>query len=222
MRAWLVVLALGCGGSKPAPQPPPPPGGAAPDAGVVDPASTACVDPAPAPDYKCVQDCGPPVVRADDPPPAWHWLSPEQVKNREQFGCPRCLPPTTQIATPLGDRAISELTIGAPIYTLDANGQRIAARVIYVGSTHVSSTHRIARITLADGRVVSGSPGHPDSEGRSLGALAQGDQLDGSSVVKVELVPFAWDQTWDVLPSGTTGLYVADGVVLHSTFTRSR
>jgi hypothetical protein len=221
MRAWLVfVFVFGCGSSKPTPQPPP--GGAPPDAAVPDAASTACVDPAPAPDYKCVQDCGPPVVRETDPPPAWRWLSPDEVKNREQFGCPRCLPPETQIATPIGDRAISELTVGAPIFTLDESGQRIAARIIYIGSTHVSTTHRIVRITLADGRVVSGSPGHPDAEGRSLGALARGDQLDGSSIVKVEALPFTGKQTWDVLPSGTTGLYVADGVVLRSTFTRSR
>jgi hypothetical protein len=222
MRAWLVLLALGCGSNKPTPTPTPVP--VPSDAAVAgaDASTIGCADPAPAPDYKCVQDCGPPVVRADDPPPAWHWLSPEQVKNREQFGCPRCLPPDTRIATPNGDLPISELTIGAPILTLDEHGRRVPARVLYIGATLTSSTHRIVRVTLADGRKISSSPGHPDATGRALGALALHDTLDGSEIVSVEDLPYSGNQTWDLLPSGPSGLYVADGVVLQSTFfTRS-
>jgi len=163
------------------------------------------------------------VVRQGDPPPPWHWLSPNEQANREKFGCPRCLPPNTRIATPDGDRDISELAVGSPIFTTDGTGRRVAAQVLYIGSTHVDGGHRLVRVTLADGRVVAGSAGHPDAEGRPLGTLARGDQLDGSSVIKVEVIPLSGDQTWDVLPSGSTGLYVADGVVLRSTFfARSR
>ena len=140
--------------------------------------------------------------RADDPPPAWHWLSPEQAKNREQYGCPRCLPPDTRIATPTGDRLISELTVGSPILSFDDHGNRVAARVIYIGSTRASTTHRIVQITLADGRVVSGSPGHPDAAGRALGALKPHDQLDGCEIVSVQVMPFSGSQTWDLRPSG--------------------
>ena len=224
-RPWLVLLpvvvlvVVGCGG-KAAPQPPPP--APAPSSDAVSP-STTCADPAPGPGYKCVQDCGPPVAREGDPPPGWRWLSPEQQKSREQFGCPRCLPAATRIATPDGDRDIAELAIGDPIFTLDDAGHRIAARVLWIGTTRIAGGHQMVRITLADGRVVSGSAPHPDASGRALGDLARGDRLDGSRVVRVEVVPFTGDQTWDVLPSGSSGLYVADGVVLRSTFfVRSR
>jgi hypothetical protein len=216
MRAWLVLFVLGCGGGKPAPQQPPT-GSAPPDAAV-----TQCEGPAPSPDHKCVQDCGPPVVRETDPPPAWHWLSPDEVKNREQFGCPRCLPPDTLIATPTGDRPISSLTPGARVFTVDEAGRRVEATIIYVNATPISGVHHVVRVTLADGRVVTGSPGHPDGAGRPLGALHVGELVDGSAVISAEVVPFAGDKTWDLLPSGNTGLYVADGVVLRSTFFKLR
>jgi len=34
----------------------------------------------------------------------------------------------------------------------------------------------------------------------------------------VAVVPFSGERTFDVLPSGGTGLYIANGVVLRSTF----
>jgi hypothetical protein len=77
--------------------------------------------------------------------------------------------------------------------------------------------HAVVRITLADGRVVSASRGHPDPTGRPLADLQAGDRLDGSPVVRVELVPLAGERTWDLLVSGPTGLYFADGVALRST-----
>ena len=218
MRTWLVLVLVACGGSKSTSQPP----SAGSGSGSSDAVVSQCEGPAPGPDYKCVQDCGPPVVRETDPPPPWHWLSPDDQQKREQFGCPRCLPPTARIATPEGERPISELRVGSPIFTLDDFGQHVVAHVIYIGATHVSH-HRLVRVTLADGRVVAGSAGHPDATGRALGELALGDSLDGSRVAKVEVVPLFGDQTWDVLPSGSSGLYVADGVVLRSTFfARSR
>ena len=47
-----------------------------------------------------------------------------------------------------------------------------------------------------------------------------GDALDGARITRITPVPLAGDRTWDILPSGDTGLYIADGVVLRSTFAR--
>lgn len=220
MKHMLVAAALlvACGPKSPPPAPPPPPNPTptpAPEDAAV---PTQCKGDAPGPGYVCVQECGPPVSHPGDPPPGYSWLSPADAENRKKFGCPICLPPETRIATPDGDRAIRELAVGDPIVTLDAAGQRVVARVAYAASSPVSHGHEMARVTLADGRVVIGSLGHPDVTGRGLGALHAGDLLDGTRVSAVAVVPYAGERTWDVLPTGATGLYVADGVVLRSTF----
>ncbi len=177
-----------------------------------------CTAPRPSATHACVRDCGPPVARPGDPEPGWQWLSPDEVARREQFGCPRCLPAATRIATPVGDRAVAELAVGDPIWTLDRAGRRIAATVVHVGSSQVIGGHVLARVTLADGRVVAASPGHPDAAGRPVADLTVGATLSGSTVVAVERVPLVGARTYDVLPSGETGTYWADGVLLGSTF----
>lgn len=147
-------------------------------------------------------------------------MSPEDARRRQQYGCPRCLPGETRIATPNGERTVSSLRVGDPIWTLDLAGQRVAARVVYAGSTPTSGPHQVVRVTLADGRVVAASAGHPTATGSPLSALRSGDALSGSVVLRTELTPMAGDRTFDVLPSGPTGAYWTDDVVLGSSFTR--
>jgi len=178
----------------------------------------ACTGPAPGPGYTCVQNCGPPVSSQNDPPPGWSWLSPAEADSRKKHGCPICLPGTARVATPDGDVEISTLREGARVLTLDETGRRIPATVLYAGSTLASTSHTVVRATLADGRVTTGSPGHPRADRGTLGALREGDVVDGSRVIRVERVPLPGDRTWDILPSGPTGLYIIDGVVLRSSF----
>ena len=73
---------------------------------------------------------------------------------------------------------------------------------------------------LADGRVVRASPGHPLVDGRELGSLRAGDLFDGSRVIAATVERYDVGFTYDLLASGRTGAYVADGVVLASTLTR--
>jgi hypothetical protein len=177
-----------------------------------------CTEPRPAADYACIQDCGPPVARDGDPPLLWRWLSPADAEKRRKYGCPRCLPEDTRIATPAGDRPVSELAVGDAIWTQDAGSRRVAGVVVHVGSTPVSGGHRVVRLTLADGRSVAASPEHPDPGGRALTRLAVGDAIDGSTIMAIEFVAYTGSRTFDVLPSGTSGVYWADGVPLGSTF----
>lgn len=201
----LVVLAACSGGSTPPPSPPTPT------------TQMECTDPQPTPAHVCTQDCGPPVAREGDPPPPWRWLSPEEVEARDRGGCPRCLPPWARIATPEGDVAIADLALGARVFTIDEAGRRQVGVVVRMGSTVIRGAHHMLRVTLADGRVVTASPEHPVGDGRSFAMLAVGARLDASTVRSVERVTFAGDRTWDLLPSGPTGLYIADGVVMGST-----
>jgi len=224
----LVIFAAACGSSKPLPPPPsgtepPPP---SPPPVVVDepppdpadrPTTGQCEGPPPAPDYVCMQHCGPPVGRAGDPPPGWGWASPESAESRRLHGCPICLPAEARIATPRGEIEVASLREGDPIWTLDGDGRRIAATVVLVASTPVARNHALVRITLADGRRVAASGPHPARGGVPLAHVAVGDALDGSIVTRVESLAYDGSHTYDVLPSGPTGAYWADGVVLEST-----
>jgi hypothetical protein len=210
------LLALsGCvpRGTQPAPAPP----------SSVDTTNDAkCADPRPGPTHECVQECGPPVSKEGDPEPGWQWLSAEDAASREKFGCPICMPEDTRIDTPDGPRWITELAVGDPIWTLDGDGHRVAAEVVYVGSTPVVAGHTIVRITLADGRVVRASAGHPDARGAQLGTLWVGAGMSGSTIVEVERIPYDGARTHDVLPSGASGVYWADGVAVQSSFAKRR
>lgn len=72
---------------------------------------------------------------------------------------------------------------------------------------------------LNDGCAISASAGHPTAQGRALGDYEVGDILDGALAVVVEYVTYDSGATYDVLPSGSTGLYWANGVLLKSTLT---
>lgn len=131
--------------------------------------------------------------------------------------CPICLARGTIIDTPVGPVAIEDLRLGDPIWTLDAEGRRVAGTVIALGSTAAPPNHRVIRLVLADGRTVTASPGHPLADGRTLGALAVGDIVDGVAIVGLESVAYAGGQTFDVVVSGATSAYFSNGIALGST-----
>jgi hypothetical protein len=131
--------------------------------------------------------------------------------------CPICLAAATLIATPLGDVRVTDVKPGMVVWTANADGTRVSARVLEVGSMEAPTGHRMVHVVLADGRELHASPGHPTADGRPLGSLAAGDVLDGSRIVLWELVAYAGERTYDLLPAGPTGAYWANGVLLSST-----
>lgn len=203
-------LIAGCGPCGKEPADPAPPG-------PVDPADANCATPRPNADATCVQDCGPPVVREGDPPPAWRWLTPEEVAARAQGGCPRCLPAGALIATPSGDLAVGALVAGTLVWSIDERGARVAVPVVRVGSVAAPISHPLVVLELSDGRTVAASAGHPTADGRALGALAPGDVLDGARVLTVGRRALGDTRTFDLLPASPTRAYWADGVLLTST-----
>jgi hypothetical protein len=100
---------------------------------------------------------------------------------------------------------------------VDGAGRRVAATIAVVGSIAVPATHRVVHLELADGRTVDASPGHPLPDGRRIGDLRLGDQVDGSTVVGATTLPYAGGATFDLLPDTVTGAYWADGILLGST-----
>jgi hypothetical protein len=134
--------------------------------------------------------------------------------------CPICLARGTLIATPAGDVAVEDLRPGEAVWTLDRAGRRVAGVVTEIGSTPVPPTHRVVDLVLADGRAVHVSPGHPLPDGRPVGSLAPGDPVDGSTVVSAALESYDGGRTFDLLPSGSTGVYWSNGIPLESTLVR--
>jgi hypothetical protein len=142
------------------------------------------------------------------------------VARRDPSGappCPICLTRGTRIATPDGERPVEALRPGMTVWTTDGAGLRIAGRVAEVGSAPVPPTHEIVHLVLSDGRMVDVSPGHGLPDGRRLGDLKPGDQVDGATVVSTTLEAYSGGATFDLLPSGPSGAYWANGVLLAST-----
>jgi len=131
--------------------------------------------------------------------------------------CPICLAATTLIDTPAGPVRVTDLKLGEAVWTAGSDGSRREARVTELGSVAFPLGHDAIRIELADGRIVTASAGHPTADGRVLGALRAGDRLDGATVVAAHTVHLTDGATYDLLPSGPTGSYWADGVLLGST-----
>ncbi len=131
--------------------------------------------------------------------------------------CPICLAAHTLIDTPNGPRPVEQVQPGDTVWTVDAAGQRVAARVLKVRSVPVSAGHMLIHLKLSDGRELWASPGHPTADGRVLAQVLPGAELDGARVVLAERVPYDGGATYDLLPAGPTGFYWADGILMGST-----
>jgi hypothetical protein len=133
--------------------------------------------------------------------------------------CPICLAEGTLIDTPDGPVPVEKLQQGMMIYTQDDAGKKIAGVIMATASAQSPTSFQIIRIVLNDGRIVSASPGHPTTDGRTIGELKVGDTLDGGIIAAVTAVPYS-GYTFDILPEGGTGFYWANGILLKSTLAR--
>lgn len=134
-------------------------------------------------------------------------------------GCPTpiCLAADVTISTPEGEVLVTDLREGMFVLTLDKNGNSVAEPVLKVSKTQVAGDHQVVHLVLADGRELQVSPGHPTTDGRTVGELKVGDSYDGAVVEKADLIPYGDDATYDLLPAGESGYYFANEVLLKST-----
>lgn len=131
--------------------------------------------------------------------------------------CPICLSGSVRIDTPNGAIAVQELRQGMRVWTANSTGQREVAVILQTVRRVVPNGVLLIHLVLADGRELFVSAGHPMFNGQPIGELQIGDILDGARVVSTELRPLEDNATYDILPSGTTKAYWANGVLLKST-----
>lgn len=163
--------------------------------------------------YECVQSCGSPVVRNPDSTPPSYFC---QLKGYVQV-CPICLAINTLIDTPSGVIPVQQLQKGMSVWTVNKSGHRVSGIVSKTSKVPVPSTHQMVHLILSDGRQLFVSPGHPTVDGRTVGDLVANDVYDGSKVLSSERIPYGESSTYDILPSGETGFYFANGILMGST-----
>lgn len=170
--------------------------------------------------YTCIQRCGPPVARENDPAPGYY-CELSSVASQPRM-CPICLASNALIATPDGEIGVRDVVVGTIVWSTDANGNKVASPVVAVSHTPVPASHQVTDLVLSDGRELWVSPNHPSATGVPIGSLRAGDSFDGAIVQSVESVTY-WDtDTYDLLPDTSTGTYWANGILLGSTLVSSR
>ena len=142
----------------------------------------------------------------------------EILKREASFNTyPECLAKGTLIDTPSGPVPVEQLYKGMTAWTTDKSGKRIVAVVVETTAIPVPAYFQIINLTLTDGRSITASATHPTTEGLVLGDYQVGDAIDGTIVERVEYLLYDNGKTYDILPSGETGLYWANGILLKST-----
>jgi hypothetical protein len=133
-------------------------------------------------------------------------------------GCAQCVcaAPNTPIATPSGERAISELKVGDLVYSVH-HGQLKAVPIILTNRVPVTGFHAMVEVRLNTGSVLSISPSHPTADGRTFADLVTGDRLDDIALAAVRRVPYTEAYTYDILPDSDSGAYFAGGALIGTT-----
>lgn len=144
--------------------------------------------------------------------------TPATDKGTCPLGCAQCIcaAPSTPIATPSGDRPISELKVGDLVYSVH-HGRLVTVPIILINRVPVTGLHHMVEVRLSTGRVLSISPSHPTADGRTFADLSKGDALDGVALQSVRRVPYTEAYTYDILPDSDSGMYFAGGVLIGST-----
>ncbi len=144
-------------------------------------------------------------------------VTPEYAEYCKTNPCPICLAANTLIDTPSGLVLVEDLQVGMPVWTMDSSGVRMVGVVMKTSRVPAPPAHEMVHLILNDSRELFASFGHPIIDGRIVGDLAAGDLYDGASVASAKRVPYGNSATYDILPSGDTGFYWANGILLGST-----
>ena len=133
------------------------------------------------------------------------------------FTSDSCLSGGSLISAENGSVPVKNLRAGDLVWTVDESGQKIQAIIVKTNRRLVSKDHKMAHIVLEDGRKLVVSPGHPTIDNKELGSLKKGQILDKSKIASIKIMPYKEKYTYDILSSGETGGYWANGILIGST-----
>lgn len=131
--------------------------------------------------------------------------------------CPICLAAGSLISTPSGPIPVSKIVIGMHVWSASADGQPMDALVLETTSRLAAPGSQLIHVVLADGRHITASGPHEIADGRPLGSLRVGDEIQGVAIMQLDAVDDSFGFTYDLLPSGATGEYWADGILMRTT-----
>jgi hypothetical protein len=105
--------------------------------------------------------------------------------------------------------------VGDLVYSVDAG----TVRAVPLREVHRTAVdhHTVVRVTLATGKRLEISAGHPTADGRTFGQLHAGDTLGGLGILEVAKILYEAPFTYDILPDSDTGTYFAGAVLIGST-----
>lgn len=144
-------------------------------------------------------------------------VTPGYMEYCNEHSCPICLSGDALIETPVGLISVQDLRIGMPVWTADEAGRRFSGIVMKTSMVPAPPEHQMVHLVFDDGRELFVSPGHPTAGKKTVGDIIVNDFYDGARVISSDLVEYGDTATYDILPSGKTGFYWANGILLGST-----
>lgn len=148
---------------------------------------------------------------------AWNHLA-RSTRMTYDYGHPGpCLPGFVLIDTLAGLIPIKNLKVGDSVWTISKFGRKKKARTIQKCRRVIPKNHKIVHLVLRDGRELFVSAYHPTIDGKPIINLEKGQSFDGALISSINLISYKGKYTYDILPTGETGGYWANNILLGST-----
>lgn len=151
------------------------------------------------------------------------FLKPGRVDNTpyrppepEKWDCCHCLSKGSRVLTPSGYVVVEKLKVGDLIMTLGKNGKLKSAKIAKKSKIRAGEKHVMLRVSLNDGSIATFTPTHPDINGISFVKSLHYSELI-NQIKELKLIKYSFGYTYDILPEGSLGAYIVDGVLLGST-----
>lgn len=142
--------------------------------------------------------------------------TPYSPPKPEKWDCCHCLSKGSKILTPKGYVTVEKLKLGNLVMTVGSNGKLKAAKIAKQTKIKAGTKHVMLRVVLMDGSIAEFTPTHPDINGISFIKSIHSNKLI-NQIKEVKLIKYNFTYTYDILPEGSTGAYIVDGVLLGST-----